>query len=185
MINAILDSAFLVTTPLLLTAIGGMLNRLGGLVNIGVEAMMLAGAYIALVVSSATHSWILASIAALSIGAIIAAPFSLVITRLGAHEIVAGIGFDVAVAGIIGFILKDYYKSSGILRLPDVVQLPRIIIPGLDNVPVLGAIFSNKDPITWLAWISVPLCAFVINRTRWGCGYAPPAPRRKPPSRWA
>ena len=60
MIDAILDSAFLVTTPLLLTAIGGMLNRLGGLVNIGVEAMMLAGAYIALVVSSATHSWLLA-----------------------------------------------------------------------------------------------------------------------------
>ena len=168
MINAILDSAFLVTTPLLLTAIGGMLNRIGGLVNIGVEAMMLAGAYIALVVSSATHSWMLASIAALLIGAIIAAPFSLVITRLGAHEIVAGIGFDVAIAGIIGFILKDYYKSSGILRLPDVVQLPRIVIPGLDNTPILGAIFSNKDPITWLAWISVPVSAFVLNRTRMG-----------------
>jgi simple sugar transport system permease protein len=168
MINAILDSAFLVTTPLLLTAIGGMLNRIGGLVNIGVEAMMLAGAYIALVVSSATHSWILASIAALSIGVVIAVPFSLVITRLGAHEIVAGIGFDVAVAGIIGFILKDYYKSSGILRLPDVVQLPRIVIPGFDNAPILGAIFSNKDPITWLAWISVPVSAFVLNRTRVG-----------------
>jgi ABC-type uncharacterized transport system permease subunit len=168
MINAILDSAFLVTTPLLLTAIGGMLNRIGGLVNIGVEAMMLAGAYIALVVSSATHSWMLASVAALLIGAIIAAPFSLVITRLGAHEIVAGIGFDVAIAGIIGFILKDYYKSSGILRLSDVVQLPRIDIPGLDNAPILGAIFSNKDPITWLAWISVPVSAFVLNRTQAG-----------------
>ena len=68
------------------------------------------------------------------------------ITRLGANEIVAGIGFDVAVAGIIGFILKDYYKSSGILRLPDVVQLPRIIIPGLDDVPVLGAIFLEQGP---------------------------------------
>ena len=48
------------------------------------------------------------------------------------------------------------------------MQLPRIVIPGLADAPILGAIFSNKDPITWLAWLSVPVSAFVLNRTRMG-----------------
>lgn len=168
MIGNIIDSALLVTTPLLLTAIGGMLNRLGGIVNIALEAMMLAGAYVALVVSSATQSWMIAALAALATGAAIGLLFSLTVTRLGANEIVAGLGFNVAVAGLIGFILKDYYQSSGTLRLTDVVMLPRIVLPGIADIPILGAILSNKDPVTWLAWLSIPISAFVLSRTRVG-----------------
>lgn len=168
MIGNIIDSALLVTTPLLLTAIGGMLNRLGGIVNIALEAMMLAGAYVALVVSSATQSWMIAALAALVTGAAIGLLFSLTVTRLGANEIVAGLGFNVAVAGLIGFILKDYYQSSGTLRLTDVVMLPRIVLPGIADIPILGAILSNKDPVTWLAWLSIPISAFVLSRTRVG-----------------
>jgi general nucleoside transport system permease protein len=168
MIDNVLESAFLLTTPLLLTAIGGMLNRLAGVINIGLEAMMLAGAFVALVVSSATHSWLLALIAAPVIGAAIGVLFSLTVTRLGANEIVSGVGFDVATAGIIGFILKDVYHSSGTLRLPDVVMLPRIIIPVVADIPLLGSILSNKDPVTWLAWLAVPASAFVLARTRMG-----------------
>ncbi len=168
MIEAILGSAFLVSTPLLLTAIGGMINRLGGIVNIGLEAMMLAGAYVALAVSDATGSWLIALLASLLAGAFIGLLFSLTVTRLGANEIVAGLGFNVAIAGLIGFVLKDYYQSSGTLRLENVVMLPRIHIPVIEDIPILGAILSDKDPITWLAWLSVPLSAFVLNRTRAG-----------------
>jgi simple sugar transport system permease protein len=168
MIEAIVGSAFLVSTPLLLTAIGGMLNRIGGIVNIGLEAMMLAGAYAALVVSAGTQSWLLALAAALLTGALIGLLFTLTVTRLGANEIVAGLGFNVAIAGLIGFILKDYYRSSGTLQLPDVVRLPRIDIPVVEHIPILGAILSHKDPVTWLAWLSVPVAAFVLARTRAG-----------------
>jgi simple sugar transport system permease protein len=168
MIDAILGSAFLVSTPLLLTAIGGMLNRIGGIVNIGLEAMILAGAYVALVVSAATQSWPLALLAALITGAAIGLLFSLVVTRLDANEIVAGLGFNVAIAGLIGFVLKDYYQSSGTLQLADVVMLPRIDIPFVADIPVVGPILSNKDPVTWLAWLSVPLAAFALTRTRAG-----------------
>ena len=168
MINAILDSAFLVSTPLLLTAIGGMLNRIGGIVNIGLEAEMLAGAYVALVVSSGTQSWPLALLTALITGAVIGLLFSLAVTRLDANEIVAGLGLNVAVAGLIGFVLKDYYQSSGTLRLDDVVMLPRINLPVIADIPIIGAILSNKDPVTWLAWLSVPASAFALSRTRAG-----------------
>jgi ABC-type uncharacterized transport system permease subunit len=168
MTGFILASAFAMTTPLLLAAIGGMLNRIGGIVNIALEAVMLVGAYVALVVSSATHAWLLALLAAAMVGAACGLLFSLLVTRLSANEIVAGLGFNVATVGLIGFVLKDYYHSSGTLRLADVVMLPHINLPGIATVPLLGAVLSGKDPLTWLAWLAVPISAFVLRRTRAG-----------------
>jgi len=57
---------------------------------------------------------------------------------------------------------------SGTYSPPDVAMLPRIDIPFLDSVPVLGALLSNQDPLTWLAWALVPLAALALAHTRWG-----------------
>jgi ABC-type uncharacterized transport system permease subunit len=168
MIGVVLGSAVVMTTPLLLAAIGGMLNRIGGIVNIGLEAMMLTGAYVALAVSAATHAWLPALLAAAAAGAGLGLLFSLLVTRLGANEIVAGLGFNVAVAGLIGFVLKEYYHSSGTLRLPGVAMLPHIDLPGIAALPLLGAVLSGRDPLAWLAWLAVPMSAFVLRRTRAG-----------------
>ncbi|HLJ70975.1 MAG TPA: ABC transporter permease [Roseiarcus sp.] len=182
MIDNVLAAAALLTTPILLAAIGGLINRLGGIVNLGLEAMMLTGAYVALAASSATQSWPLALAAALVAGGVVGYLFSLAVTRLQANEIVAGVGLNVAAAGLIGFVLKDYYHSSGTIRLPDVVMLPRIVIPGVAQIPIVGAILSGKDPLTWLSWALVPITAFVLSRTRAGlrlraAGAAPEAAR--------
>ena len=76
-----------------------MLNRIGGIVNIALEAMMLAGAFVAVVVSAGTQSWPLALLAAAITGAVIGLLFSLTVTRLHGNEIVAGLGFNVASPG--------------------------------------------------------------------------------------
>ena len=96
MIAYLLASAVLMTTPILLAAIGGYVNRAGGLVNIGLESMMLAGALVALLVSSATHNWPLALLAALAAGGIVGLLMSLVVTRLGGNEIIVGLGFKIS-----------------------------------------------------------------------------------------
>ena len=64
MINLFIHAAMLTTTPILLAAIGGFVNRMGGLVNLGLEAMMLAGALVAVEVSAATGSALVAVVAA-------------------------------------------------------------------------------------------------------------------------
>ncbi len=58
-VENILASGVLLTTPILLAAIGGLINRLGGIVNIGLEGKMLLGALIAIIVSANTNSWLL------------------------------------------------------------------------------------------------------------------------------
>ena len=167
MINLFLHAALLTTTPILLAAIGGFVNRMGGLVNLGLELMMLAGALVGVEVSAATGSALLATFAAAAVGAIVALLMSLVVTRLRANEIIVGLGFTVAVAGLVRFILKSAYGASGTYNPPGVVMLPRLDIPPLESVPVLGAL-SGLDPLTWLAWALVPAVAFAIARTRWG-----------------
>jgi simple sugar transport system permease protein len=167
-IDAFLHAAILMTTPILLAAIGGLINRLGGVVNIGLEAMMLAGALIAVIVSADTGSAGLATLAALCVGALTALPMSLVITRLKANEIIVGLGFVVATAGLVRFLLKSVYGVSGTYNPHGVVMLPPIVIPGLESVPALGAILSGLDPLTWAAWALVPLTAFLLHQTRWG-----------------
>ena len=168
MIDLFLHAAMLMTTPILLAAIGGLINRIGGLVNLGLESMMLAGALVAVQVSAATGSAALAIPAAALIGALVGYAMSLVVTRLHANEIIVGLGFSVAVAGLVRYLLKSLYGVSGTYNPPGVAMLPRLDIPVLDGVPVIGAILSRQDPLTWGAWLLVPLTAFALARTRWG-----------------
>jgi len=168
MIDAFLSAAMLMTTPILLAAIGGLINRIGGLVNLGLESMMLAGALTAVEVSAATGDAGLAALAAAGVGGLVGLAMSLVVTRLKANEIIVGLGFSVLVAGFVRFLLKSLYGVSGTFNPPGVAMLPRFDIPWLDNVPVVGAILSHQDGLTWFAWALVPATAFALNRTRWG-----------------
>jgi ABC-type uncharacterized transport system permease subunit len=163
-IGQILAAATLAATPLLLAALGGLLNRRGGIVNIALEGKMLLGAIIAVLVSGATGSWVAGLAAGAAAGAIAGLLFSLSITRLGANEIIAGLGFNILVAGLIGYALNDEgsYQPAGLSTIP------RIHIPGLADVPWLGDVLSDKDPITYLAWALIPLTAWFLASTRAG-----------------
>lgn len=168
MIEQIAAAAILLTTPILLAAMGGLVNRQGGIVNIALEAKMLIGAYVAVVVSSASGSWLLAVLAAALVGTVIGWLFSLTITRLGANMIIAGLGLNVLAAGALGFVMTILYGSSGTLRLPDTVLLPRLLPEGVSQIPLIGRMLAGLDPLTVLAWVSVAALPFLLGSTRIG-----------------
>jgi ABC-type uncharacterized transport system permease subunit len=167
-IERVLASAALLTTPLLLAAMGGLLNRRGGLVNIGLEGMMIVGAFIGALVSAATASWWIGLVAAAAAGGVVGLLFSWSVTRLRANEIVAGFGLNIFVSGVIGFVMTRVLESSSSLRPEGMVRLPRLVLPVIEDVPLLGVIVSGRDPLTWFAWALVPLVAWLLVRTRWG-----------------
>jgi general nucleoside transport system permease protein len=181
-IDNVIHAAIIMTTPVLLAAIGGLVNRVGGLVNIGLDSMMLAGALLGLMVASQAGSWAAALLAAAVIGGVLGLLMSLAVTRLDANEIIVGLGFTIAVAGLVRFFLKSAFGSSGTLNLPDVVRLPRLDIPVVSDIPIIGAVLSGHDPLTWAAWLMVPLTVWFLTRTRIGlrlraAGAAPQAAR--------
>lgn len=167
-VEQVLAASVIMTTPILLAAMGGLVNRRAGIVNIALDAKMLVGAFVAVVVSSATGGWFVAVLAAAFAGAFVGYLFALVITRANANMIVAGLGLNVLVAGVLGFILSWVYDSSGTLRLPDVVLLPHILPGFLENIPVVGEALADLDPLTVFAWGSVAVLPFLLASTRIG-----------------
>ena len=168
MIDNLIHAAILMTTPVLLAALGGLINRTGGIVNIGLDSSMLTGALVGLILAANQGSWVVALVGAGLAGAVTGLAMSLVITRLDANEIIVGLGFNIVAAGLVRFFLKSNYEVAGTLRLPDVTRLPRWDIPVIEDIPVLGAIFSGHDILTWSAWILVPVTVWFLKRTRGG-----------------
>lgn len=168
MIDSIINSTLLLAVPIVLAALGGAIHRRAGVVNIGLDGQMLVGAFVGILASTATSSWVIGVLAGAVGGAIAGLIMSLVITRLSANEIIVGLGFNIVVLGIVGFLLRSIFGVSGTLRFQDQPRIPRIVIPGLDDVPILGAIFSGKDILFWLAVVLVPVLAWVFLNTRWG-----------------
>jgi ABC-type uncharacterized transport system permease subunit len=163
-----LVAAATVSTPILLAALGGAINRQGGIVNIGLEGKMLAGAFAAVFVSWQTGSVLLAVVAAMLAGALVAVPFTLLVTRLGANEIIVGLGLNIVVAGLLGYLLPVVLGVFGTLAPPDLARLPRLTIPVVEGIPFVGGVLSGRDPVTYIAWLAIPLTVWFLYRTTWG-----------------
>ena len=102
MIGDILFSALVMTTPLVLAAMGGLIHRSSGVVNVGLDGMMLLGALVALIVASGGN-WAVALACAAAASAVAGWLMSLSITRLRANEIIVGLGLNIAMAGAVRF----------------------------------------------------------------------------------
>ena len=165
LLDQIAASSMILATPILLAAVGGLVNREGGIVNIGLEAKMLAGALAAVIFSAATGTWWIGVLAAALAGAVVGLLFSLAVTRLHADMIVAGLGLNVFVLGGIGFFNAWNYGTSGTVRIPGTELLPRIHLPVVEDIPVLGSVLSGLDPLTWFAWASVAALPVLLYQT--------------------
>ncbi len=164
-VSTVLASAAPATTAILLAAMGGLVNRQAGIVNIALEAKMLVGAFVAVVVSAATGSPLLAVVSAALAGGVVGLLFSLSITRLGGNEIIAGLGLNLLVVGLFGYLLPVAYGVQGTLIPPGLVGLPSIHLPLVEALPLLGPVLSGHDPLTYLSWLSVPLVSLFLYRT--------------------
>ncbi len=182
MIDALIASTLVLSVPLILAALGGAIHRRSGVVNIGLEGQMLVGALAGALASGATGNWIIGVLAGAVAGACVGWLMSLVITRLRANEIIVGLGMNILVLGIVGYVLRSVFGVSGTLQVPGLERLPKIVIPGVADVPILGALVSGKDPLFWLCVLLVPVLAWLFRHSQWGLrlratGAAEPASR--------
>lgn len=163
--KVILTTGLLSTTPILLAALGGAINREAGIVNIGLDGMMLAGAFVAVFVDWKTGSPLLACLAATATGAAVGYVFALPITRLGANEIVAGLGLALLMPGLFGYILPVAFGQASTLQPAGIPGVGGWHIPLLSKIPFVGSVVFSQDPITYISWLAIPLTWFLLYRT--------------------
>jgi simple sugar transport system permease protein len=149
-------------TPLIFAALGGVLGERSGVVNIGLEGIMIAGAFTAVVVSGATGSAVAGALAGVVAGAALAAILAYVATRLAYDQIVAGTGLNIVALGGAAFGLVLIYGQPGASH----------------EVPSFGP--TGEWVLTAIAFVLVAALSFFLTRTPWGlrvraCGENPRA----------
>lgn len=154
------------TVPLVLGALSGILCERSGIINIGIEGMMLAGAFAAFVAKVATNSWPLAAslwvgvAAALFIGGVMGLLHATFSIRFRMDQIISGTVIIVLAAGFTSYLFNRDSVAEG--------KFGPIAIPVLSKIPVIGDVLFNNPPITYMALILVVVVHVALFYTRWG-----------------
>ncbi|HWA59645.1 MAG TPA: ABC transporter permease [Gemmatimonadales bacterium] len=165
LLTGFLASAVRVATPLLFAALGETMSERGGVINLGIEGAMLAGALAAALGGAAGGVWAGAAAAILA-GVLVSLLFALVAVRAGADQIITGTALTLGAVGLTGAINRQAFGAAGVgLTLPTFPALP---IPGLSRLPVVGQALFSQSLLTYLGFVMVPLSWWLLYRTRWG-----------------
>ena len=153
-------------TPLIFAAMGGILSERSGVINIGLEGMMLVGAFFGIFGSDLTGSWV----GGLAIGAAAGALFGLlhafVSITLRADQVVSGTGINILALGATGYIFIYHYGNQG--TPPGISRVPDVTLPGVEDIPFIGDAIGHANLLTWAALILVPVLTLYLFRTRSG-----------------
>jgi ABC-type uncharacterized transport system permease subunit len=151
-------------TPLVLAALGEVVVERAGMINLGLEGAILAGAFGSLVGASAGVTT--GYIGAICGGVLVAAIFALFVVVLRADQIITGTAITLLSAGVSGTLYRVWYGASG-AALGTPTSTP-IIIPGLARLPVLGPALFAQPLMTYVAYFLVPSLAWWFTRTHAG-----------------
>jgi ABC-type uncharacterized transport system permease subunit len=160
-----LAAAVRVATPLLLAATGETVAERSGVINLGLEGMMLAGALAATLGASAAGPWTGLLVGVLA-GMLLAAVFATIVIGARADQIIAGTALTLAAVGLTGTIYRSAYGAGGAgLALPTLAPIP---IPGLARLPLIGPALFDQPAPTYLGLLALPIVWWVLFRTRLG-----------------
>lgn len=165
---ALLFGAVTAAVPLLLAGLGEQISEKAGVLNIGIEGMMIAGAFAGFYVAFHAGSLWPGFLAGLAAGTGVAALMALLCVRLGLNQIVIGIGLTLGFEGLTA-LLHHFLFARTYPRLPAAEAWP---VPGLGAIPVLGPALFAHPPIVYLAFLLVPAAAFLHRRTQFGLNLA-------------
>ncbi len=154
--------------PLLLAALGGAFTQQGNILNIGLEGMMLIGAFSAIAVGSVFDNALVGVLAAIIAGTLLALIYAFASLWLKADFIVVGIGVNLLAAGLSVFLLQVIYGNPGATPPSASIRLPRIDVGPLADIPIIGGAINGQTAIVWLAFLCVPLASLVLYRTKFG-----------------
>ena len=165
LIGGFLAATVRVATPLLIAATGETVTQRSGVLNLGLEGMMLAGALAAALGATAAGPW--AGVAlAVAAGMALAALLALVVIVARADQVIAGTAITLGSIGLTGTIYRQAYGAAGAgLDLPTLAPIP---IPWLSSIPIVGpGLFTQPAP-TYLGVLAVPVVWYLLFRTRAG-----------------
>ena len=159
-------------TPVVFAALGEILAESSGVLNLGVEGMMLVGAVAAFIVVVASGSPWLGVVAGMLAAGALAAGHALLTVTLRADQVTAGLALALFGGGLSSFLGKAY------IGVPNPAPFTPIALPGLSALPVLGPSVFSQDALVYVSYVLIPFGWWWLYRTRPGlhlraCGESP------------
>ena len=164
------DSSWLVaavglSVPLLWASLGELISERAGVLNIGLEGMILGGAFASFAVTSATGSPWLGVLSGIGVGMALAAAMAFFCVSLHADQIVVGLGLFILAGGATAFANQQLFSGTTNVTTN---TLGNVAIPGLVHLPVVGHAFFDQTLLDYAAFAAVPLVYLLLWRTNWG-----------------
>ncbi|MEA4927311.1 MAG: ABC transporter permease [Candidatus Limiplasma sp.] len=164
----LLQNTLRTSTPVVLCALGCLMTDQAGFMNIGVDGMMLMGAFFAVLGSYLFASWAMGLVFALVLGIGLGYFYYLFSVRLKSDEFIIGVALNILAGGLTVFLLRTLFGVKGSFSGPGIVPLPTLRIPWLEQIPVLGPILSGNTLLVYASWLLVLLCWVLLYRTPLG-----------------
>jgi simple sugar transport system permease protein len=161
--SALFASTLRYATPLTFAAIGGMFSERSGVVNIGLEGMMLMGSFFGIWGADKTNSWVLGIVIAMLGGIALALVHALFTISLRADQIVTGTAVNFLALGITGYLFVSTYGAQG--APTSVPGIPDISLGRLNNVYFIGPVLGNLNLMIWLSFALLIVSYLVMFKT--------------------
>ncbi|MBV9579510.1 MAG: ABC transporter permease [Chloroflexi bacterium] len=152
-------------TPITFGALTGICSERTGVVNIGIEGMLLTAAFFGFMVGVYTHNPFLALGSAIVSSALMALLHAVLSITFRVDQIISGTVINILAVGITGYLNRQLFTAGA---PPGLAAFPRLNVPGLSDVPWIGPILFQQKPLALTAIVLVFVLHFTLFRTRWG-----------------
>lgn len=166
--SSILEIAIRSGTSLLYVTLGEIIAERSGVMNLGIEGMLLSCAVVSFAVGYHTGDLFVGVLAGLLIGAILGGIFALLTVYFQADQIVAGLSLFIFGSGLASFLGQRLGPGNSTLVGLIGPKFPRISIPVLSDIPILGNVLFTQDLLTYILYFLTPAISYLLYRTRIG-----------------
>jgi ABC-type uncharacterized transport system permease subunit len=161
--SALIAATLRAATPLTFAALGGILSERSGVVNIGLEGMLLMGAFFGFLGADKLGSWEWGIVCGVLAGASLALVHAFISIHLRADQIVSGFAVNFLALGITGYFFIEVYTDQG--TPGEVSNIPSLSIPGIRDLDFVGPAIGNMHLLIWAALVFVVVAHLLLFRT--------------------
>ena len=161
MLEILLDATIRAGTPILFATLGAIINERAGIINLGIEGLMLIGALAGFAGTQASGSLLIGVLAAFAAAMVAGSLHALVTVSLRGNQIVSGLALTMFGIGITALFGRSMVGLT-------IEGFQRVAVPGLSQLPLIGNAVFNQDLLIYFSFLLVAAMAFFFYRTRWG-----------------
>lgn len=161
-------ATFRMATPILFATMGGIFSSQSGIFNVGLESLLIIGAFFAVVGSVKTGDpmgGLLFAVIACLIATLI---FALLHLELKANAIIVGLAMNIFAAGMTNYLLVEMLDATGVYQSDLIIGFKEVHIPFIKDIPFLGDLVSGHFPLVYVAFLSVWVVYLILYKTPFG-----------------